>query len=347
MSGDRVLIIAEAGSNWRMGSPSKDLAMAKTLIELAAEAGADAVKFQVFRAQTVYAQEAGPCAHLKEKGIHEDIQEVFKDLEMPYEMIPKLAEYCRRCGVSLMASFFSPHDFWAVDPHVSMHKIASPEMHHPRLLELAARSGKQTLISTGISQPEEIAWALKHFLQEGGRQPTLMQCTVQYPADPDAMNLRVIPFLRERFGVPVGLSDHSRDPVCSPVAAVALGARVIEKHFTLDNRLVGPDHVWAITPQELKEMVRAVRLTEQMLGSSEKEIADAEKPLLEFSRRGIQAIRPIKRGELFQEGVNIDILRPGKHQRGVHPRHLELIEGKPAQRDVALGTGIQEGDWEN
>jgi N-acetylneuraminate synthase len=341
-----VFIIAEAGSNYRMGNRNQDLTMARALIEVAAESGADAVKFQVFRADKVYAAGAGPCDHLTQKGMSADISQIFKDLEMPYDFLPLLAGHCKKHGVELMASFFSKEDFEAVDPWVKRHKIASPELHHPRLLELAASSKKPTLLSTGISTEEEIDWAVGHFRQAGGGELTLLQCTVEYPAEPQALNLLTLPFLAKRFGVQVGLSDHSLHPLIAPVAAVALGAQVVEKHFTLHRRLVGPDHSWAITGEELKEMVKAIRLAQEMLGEPKKRIAVQEEPLRRFSRRGVQAIRSIKRGEQLREGENIDILRPGHQSLGMHPSLLPQIEGRKAKREIAKGEGIQEVDYE-
>src|SRR5262249_46595213 len=149
--------------------------------------------------------------------------EIFEDLSMPYEMVPKLADACREAGIQLMSSFFSPADFAAVDPYVSLHKIASYEIGHPHLLTLAARSGKPLLLSTGAAIEEEIDWAVHTFYEQGGQDLTLLQCTACYPADPATLHLKAIPWLRHRFHIPVGLSDHSPHPLHAAVAAVALG----------------------------------------------------------------------------------------------------------------------------
>jgi len=339
---EKVFIIAEAGSNWRAGDREKDLKQAKALIDVAAEAGADAVKFQVFRADQVYVSNAGSSDYLESE---EDISTIFDDLAMPYEMIPQLAKWCKEAGVQFMATPFSPEDFAAIDPHVSVHKIASYELCHLRLLELAARSGKHTIISTGAAGEEDIAWALNTFSENGGGEVTLLQCTAKYPAPQESMNLRAIEQLKNQFGVSSGLSDHSRDPVTAPVAAVALGATVIEKHFTLDNGLPGPDHAFALTPEELKAMVAAIRATEAMLGSGEKVPQAAEEELRTFARRAVQAIRPIIEGEELREGVNVAILRPGKQVPGIHPKFITDIEGKKALSDINAGAGIQFGDF--
>ncbi len=342
---NKVYIIAEAGSNWRMGTPQRDMTMAKALIDVAVDAGCDAVKFQTYRAETVYVAEAGQVGYLEKSGVLPTIQEIFRDLSMPYEMIPELHAYCVKQGIDFLSSGFSKRDFEHIDPYVKMHKIASYEISHLRLLEMAAFTGKPLLLSTGASVEEDIAWAVETFKSLGGGPLTLMQCTLKYPTPPEAVNLRVLTWLKGRFGVPVGLSDHSRDPLCAPVGAVALGATVIEKHYTLDNRLPGPDHFFAITPDELGGMVDAIRTIEPMVGSGIKGIEKAEEEMYHFGRRGVQALRDIAKGERIHEGINIDILRPGRQTCGVHPKMLSLMEGKLAIRDISAGSGIQEGDW--
>jgi N-acetylneuraminate synthase len=343
--GGRVFIIAEAGSNWRAGTPERDLERAVALIDVAAAAGADAVKFQTYRAETLYASGAGESDYLAAAGIRAPIATILEDLEMPYEMLPRLAARCREKGVAFMSTPFSERDFDAVDPHVAVHKIASYELSHIRLLERAGRSGKPLVLSTGASSEDDVAWAVETFRSAGGRQLLLMQCTARYPAPADSLNLRAITRLSERFGVPVGLSDHSRDPVVGPVAAVALGARAIEKHFTLDNRLPGPDHAFAVTPPELALLVRGVRDAEAARGDGEKRVLEAEQELHRFARRGLHATRDIRRGEALREGENVAILRPGKQRPGLHPRHLPELEGRRARRDIACGEGIGRDDF--
>ena len=340
-----VFIIAEAGSNWRMGSPERDLSMAFSLVDVAAKAGADAIKFQTYRPETVYVKNAGSAQYLSDVGMVKDISDIFSDLAMPYEMIPKIAEYCKKKKIQFMSSPFSTEDFEMVDPYVSMHKIASYEISHIRLLECAAKSGKPLILSTGATQEFDIQWAVNTFRDNGGTDLTLLQCTAKYPADEKSMNLKVIPWLKHRFGVKSGLSDHSKNPIYAPLAAVALGGKVIEKHFTLDRRLPGPDHFFSITPLELKQMVEAIRSAEKIIGESVKQVNDSEKELRSYARRGIQAISTIKKDEELREGVNIEILRPGRQSIGVHPRHLIEIEGKFATREISEGSGIQQGDY--
>jgi len=164
---DKVFIIAEAGSNWRCGTYSRDIKMARTLIDVAVEAGADAVKFQTYRAETVYVPNAGDSDYLSEAGIRERITDIFKDLSMPYEMIPELAEYCQEKGIQFMSTPFSIDDAKAVDPYVKIHKIASYEISHSRLIAFAANTGKPVILSTGGATYEDIEWALNHFFKNG------------------------------------------------------------------------------------------------------------------------------------------------------------------------------------
>jgi sialic acid synthase SpsE/RimJ/RimL family protein N-acetyltransferase len=339
-----VYIIAEAGSNWRMGTPKRDLAMARALIDVAADAGANAVKFQTYKPESVYVENAGQSEYLSEAGIKDDIRDIFADLSMPYEMLPKLAEYCRGRGIDFMSTPFSPSDFAAIDPHVAVHKIASYEISHPHLIRLAAQSKKPLVLSTGASNEADIAWAVDTFRASGGLDMCLLQCTAKYPAPMSSLNLATIPWLRRRFGVATGLSDHSREPALAPVMAVALGARVIEKHYTFDNRLPGPDHSFAITASELATLVQGVRLAEEALGDGAKRVLPAEEELADYARRGLQATRAINPGEILREGVNFAVLRPGKQKLGIHPRHTPRVEGQTATRPIPPGHGLSLDD---
>jgi N-acetylneuraminate synthase len=336
-----VYVVAEAGSNWRTGTPERDRAMARALIDVAVEAGADAVKFQVYRPETVYVENAGKSQYIADAGISQDIRAIFADLAMPYEMVADLAGYCREKKIDFLSTGFSPEDFAAIDPFVSIHKIASYEISHPHLIALAARSSKPLILSTGASEEEDIAWAVGTFHGAGGRDLCLLQCTADYPAPISGLNLRTIPWLRRRFGLATGLSDHSREPMVGPVVAVALGARVIEKHYTLDNRLPGPDHSFALLPDELKEMVRQVRCAEAALGNGVKRVLPEELELASFARRGLQAVREIVPGEILREGVNFAVLRPGEQTLGVHPRFRQRFEGQPSVRRIPLGDGLR------
>ena len=332
-----VFIIAEAGSNWYVEGDSNGLERGRQLIEAAKEAGADAVKFQTFRAKDIYVPNPGESDYLE----GQDIKELFEALEMPEEMIIQMAEHCKKCGIEFMSSVFSPRDFALIDPLVSRHKIASYEINYQELITLVAHSKKPLILSTGASAVSDIDYAVSLFQNEGGGELTLLQCTAKYPAEPDSMNLNVIPWLKARYQVKSGLSDHSLDAFQAPLAAVALGATCIEKHFTLSRTLSGPDHGFALEPQELKAMVSSIRAVEAMKGSSYKNILESEKELYLFCRRGIQALHDIQPGEILKINRNIAVLRPGKRSVGVHPKHILEVNGKKALDFIKKGEGIQ------
>ncbi len=338
--GRSVFVIAEAGSNWRMGTPDRDRQMARALVQVAVEAGADAVKFQTYRARDTYVVDAGASDYLADLGIHRSINEIFIDLEMPYDLVGEIAAHCEQVGIEFMSTPFSVADAEAVDPYVRRHKVASYEINHVRLLQWLAATGKPLIISTGAAAEDDIEFCLTTVREAGARDITLLQCTSSYPAPPDSLNLTVIPHLSQRFGVPAGFSDHSRDPIVGPVAAVALGATVIEKHFTLDNRLPGPDHPFAVEPEELAAMVRSIRDAEQARGDGVKTVGSHEAELRRFAVRTIQATRNLAPGDPLVEGDNIDVLRPGKRSVGMHPRHLEALRGRHAARNIVAGEGI-------
>ena len=186
MTTPSVFVIAEAGSNWRMGSSERDLEMARRLIDVAAEAEADAIKFQTYRANTVYVENAGTSEYLVAGGEERSINDIFEDLEMPYDMISMLAEYARGSGLEFMSTPFSLDDFAAVDPYVSRHKIASYEICHVRLIQAAARAGKPIIMSTGAALPDDIEFGVGTARQAGARDITLLQCTASYPLRPRA-----------------------------------------------------------------------------------------------------------------------------------------------------------------
>ncbi len=344
--GKAVFVVGEAGSNWRAGELGGDDERAHKLIDVAADVGCDAVKFQVFRAKTIYAPDAGASDYLSAAGIKDDIIKIIGALEMPYEMLEGLAAHARERGLEFMATAFSVRDARAVDPFVNVHKVASYELNHRRLLEFLAATGKPLIMSTGAGTHADIRRALDLVRTKTDAPVALLQCTAAYPAPPEAMNLLTIPALAETFGVAAGLSDHSRDPVAAPAAAVALGAKIVEKHFTLERSLPGPDHAYAVEPEELAATVRVVRLVEKMRGSGEKEVQAAEEEIFHYALRGIQATRDVAAGEVLKEGENVDILRPGKNRKGLNPFEIDKVNGRRATRDIPAGDGIQEGDFE-
>ena len=336
---DHTFVIAEAGSNWKKGSYEDDLKQAKEMIIVAAKSGADAIKFQTFRSKTVYASNAGTTKYLEEHGIKENINEIFAKHEMPYEMIPQLAEYCKQNNILFMSSPFSIEDAKHIDPYVQIHKIASYEINHIRLLEYLAECKKPLLISTGASNYTDIDFVVE-LLKEKNAKFVLLQCTAKYPAPIDTLNLTTIPEMRTRYNVSIGLSDHSTDPLIAPLISVGLGANIIEKHFTLDRNLPGPDHRFALIPSELKLMIKSIRLADVAKGNSKKTILDEEQDLRQFATRSIQAIKDISKDEVLQEGINFDVLRPGNKSRGAEARFLKEINRKKSGTDVKIGEGV-------
>lgn len=337
---NHVFVIAEAGSNWKCGTFEEDLQRAKSLIEIAAKSGADAVKFQTYRSETVYAENAGQSDYLSEKGMNQEINDIFKNLSMPYEMIPQLADHSKQHGILFMSTPFSVEDAIEVNPYVSIHKLASYEINHVRLLEFLAKTKKPIMISTGASTFEEIDFAINLLKKNGNEHIKILQCTSKYPCSIKALNLSVIPKINSRYDLPVGLSDHSIDPILAPIMAVAFGATIIEKHFTMDRNLPGPDHPFALIPNELEMMVKAIRNAELAKGSGNKQVLNEELELKQFATRSLQALKPIKKGETLVEGVNFDVLRPGKRLRGIESRFLESVNGKKSKIDVDTGDGI-------
>jgi len=333
-------IIAEAGSNWKIGSLNDDISQAKQLILSAANAGADAIKFQTFKSKTVYAQDAGQIDYLSNKNTNSSINELFDDLSMPYEMIPELSSFCNKHKIIFMSTAFSVEDAKHLDPYVKIHKVASYEINHVRLIEFLARTKKPILISTGASSYNEIDFAIKKIKENGNVKIALLQCTAKYPAPIDSLNLNVIPALKSKYGLPVGFSDHSLDPVVGPLLSVGLGATIVEKHFTMNKSLTGPDHMFALDPDELKLMIDSIRNADAAKGNSIKQVLNVELELQKFATRSIQATKNISKGDILSEGKNFDILRPGNRIRGLDARFLDIVNGKKATKDISIGDGI-------
>lgn len=339
---NHTFIIAEAGSNWKSGSYEEDLEQAKKLIKIASKAGADAVKFQTYKADTVYAYNAGNSNYLTEQGINKEINEIFEYLSMPYEMISELSQICNDEKIIFMSTPFSVEDAKQIDPFVSLHKIASFEINHVRLIEFLSKTEKPILISTGASTIDEIDFAVNLIKNNKNNEIGLLQCTSKYPAPIESLNLSAIPKMKERYNIPIGFSDHSVEPLIGPLTAVGLGATIIEKHFTLDKNLTGPDHSFAITPQELELMVKSIRQADKTKGNGKKIILSEEQELLLFAKRRIQAIKDIRKGDILKEGFNFEVLRPGNRIRGLEPRFLDKINGTKSTKNVLKGDGITE-----
>ena len=339
---NHTFIIAEAGSNWKSGSYEEDLEQAKKLIKIASNSGADAVKFQTYRADTVYAYNAGNSNYLAEQGINKEINEIFEYLSMPYEMISELSQICNDEKIIFMSTPFSVEDAKQIEPFVSLHKIASFEINHVRLIEFLSKTEKPILISTGASTFDEIDFAVNLIKNNKNNEIGLLQCTSKYPAPIESLNLSAIPKMKERYNIPIGFSDHSVEPLIGPLTAVGLGATIIEKHFTLNKNLPGPDHSFAITPQELELMVKSIRQADKTKGNGKKMILDEEQELLLFAKRRIQAIKDIRKGDILKEGFNFEVLRPGNRIRGLEPRFLDKINGAKSTKNVLNGDGITE-----
>ncbi|MDZ4816263.1 MAG: N-acetylneuraminate synthase family protein [Verrucomicrobiota bacterium] len=330
-SNDRCYIIAEAGSNHN-GSFEQAL----SLIDVACEAGADAVKFQTFRARQLYTRNAGVSDYL---GVKKPIYDIIQDMEMPYDWIKKLSDYCHKKKIHFLSSVFDFESVDQVDPFVPVHKIASYEMNHIPLIEYVARKNKPVIISTGTADLDEVDETVRVFRKVSKAPLVLMQCTAKYPAPLSSLNVRAVHTLRERFRLPVGLSDHSRDPVIGPVTAVAQGASVIEKHFTLSNQLPGPDHPFALEPHELQIMVRRIREAEEALGNGEKVMLPVEKELRSFARRSIFTVTNIAKGEKITD-QNIGVLRCGKVKGKLTPRDYATVLGKKAVRTIKADSAL-------
>lgn len=338
---NKIFFIAEAGSNWRVGSRERDYERAFKLIDIASDAGADAIKFQTFNSTGVYVQNAGNSKYLQRSGIHKTINEIFRENSMPPDMLQSLASYCKKKCIEFMSTPFSFEDAKLVDKFVKIHKVASYEMNHIPLLEFLAKTKKPIIVSTGASTENEVDVIMNYLRKMRVKDIALLQCTACYPAPMRSMNLSVIKNFQKKYGVYVGLSDHSIEPFVSPLVAIGLGANIIEKHFTINRRLSGPDHKFALEPNELKNLIYLVRQAEEALGNGKKIIQNEESELRRFARRAIQAKKNIKSGDKLILGENYDILRPGNRKRGAEPTILDKIDGKIVNRGIGIGDGIR------
>jgi sialic acid synthase SpsE len=324
--GEPCFVIAEAGANH-----NRDLAMGKALIDVAAEAGADAVKFQTYSAETLYSKHTPRFSYLEGVSAKET-WDLIKEIELPREWQADLAAHAARRGIRFLST---PFDHRAVDELAALgvpaFKIASFEIVDLPLIGHAAARGRPMILSTGLASYEDIADALGACAAAGNREVALLQCASLYPAPPARMNLRAMATMRQAFGVPVGLSDHSLG-IHVAVAAAGLGASIVEKHFTLDRGLPGPDHPFAIEPGELRDMVRQIREVEAALGDGLKlGPAPEEMEMHDKARRSLVAARAIPRGTVIDRSM-IAIKRPGF---GIRPKFIDLVVGRTARVDVA------------
>ena len=333
---EKVLIIAEAGVNHN-GS----LKLAKQLVDVAAAAGVDIVKFQTFRAENLVSEQAVQADYQKRNlGSSDQSQfSMLKKLELSQADHRILFEYCREKGVSFLSTAF---DFESIDFLATLKpdlwKIPSGEITNYPYLKRIAQFRKPVILSTGMSTLGEITAAM-NVLEEFGlsrNQITVLHCNTEYPTPMCDVNLRAMQTIAAELKVNTGYSDHTVG-IEIPVAAVALGATVIEKHFTLDRNLTGPDHKASLEPQELKAMVSAIRNVELALGDGVKRVSDSERKNKSIARKSIVAACPIKKGEFFSEN-NVTVKRPGD---GISPMFWEQVLGKMAGKDFQADDLIE------
>ena len=311
------------------------------LLRAAKDAGADAVKLQTYTADTLTIRSEQDYFRIS-GGTPWDggsLYDLYREALTPWEWQPKLKAMADHLGMTLFSTAFDPSavDFLeAMD--VPVHKIASFEIVDIPLIEKMASTGKPLILSTGMATLEEVEEAVRTARRSGATELALLKCTSAYPALPDEMNLRTIPHLANTFGVPVGLSDHTLG-IAVPVAAVALGACIIEKHFTLSRDIPGPDSPFSLEPIEFKQMVEAIRTTEKALGKVHYGVSEHEVESRVF-RKSLFVVKNVKAGDVFEE-VNVRSIRPG---HGLHPRYLRDILGRRAVRDIERGTPLT---WEH
>lgn len=326
-------VIGEAGSNH-----NGNFEQALGLIDAAADAGCDSVKFQVFKAKRLYPKSAGQSDYL---GDERSIFDIISAMELPEEWLPKLRDYAWEKNLAFIASPFHEEAVAVMAPFVDALKIASYELTHAPLLEACAATGLPLIMSTGASNLEEVAKAIAVLERAGCTELALMQCTAAYPAPPESVNVRAMVTMRDRFNLPTGLSDHSYDPTVAPMTATALGAALIEKHYTLSKRLPGPDHAFAVEPDGLRAMVEGIRAVQVVRGNGDKVVQPAEDELRAFARRVVMTTRPIKAGEPFTK-ENVDVLRRGKLVGGLEPSSLAEILESQATTDLATETPLMQ-----
>ena len=330
--GEPCFIIAEAGINH-----NGDVNLAKKLIDTAKDAGADAVKFQTFKAEEVVSKSAEKARYQKETtGADESQLGMIKKLELTEKDFKELFAHAQKKGVIFLSSPFDRISVDLLDElGVQAFKIPSGEITNFPLLKHIARKKKTVILSTGMSTLGEVEEALEVIRNEGTEEMILLHCVSCYPAKVEDMNLKALETLRCAFRLPVGLSDHTLG-ITIPIAAVALGACVIEKHFTLNKNLPGPDHLASLEPEELKQMVKAIRDVEKSIGDGIKKPTQEEEENKKVARRSIVAKVDITKGAIITEKM-LDIVRPGT---GIEPRYLDVVIGRKAKEDIQSGELI-------
>ena len=316
--GDKPYLIAEIGLNH-----NGDEALAAAMIEAAHEAGADAVKFQIFKAENLVSR-----PHC---GSKDDPVAFFQQFELGQASYRRLFSLCRERGITFLAT---PFDFESVDflaeLGVGAIKIASGDLTHLPLLRYAAKLGKPMLISTGMATIDEISVAVVTIRREGNEKILLLHCTSAYPCPASEVNLNSLLTLQRTFNLPLGFSDHTQG-LLAPLAAVLLGATLIEKHFTLDKNLPGPDQALSMEPAELAALVADLDQLALMWGSAEKQPTPSEMAILDLARRGVYAAADIPQGTVISAQM-LTFLRPASN---INPNKVDEIIGKTATQNIA------------
>jgi len=332
--GEPVFIVAEAGSNH-----DRKLRQAKQLIDVAAEAGADAVKFQTFSADKIVAKMGQKAKYMKKVSKQESVHEIFKRIELPREWHPELARHARKRGLIFLSSPFDEEAADLLDGlGVPAFKVASGELTNLPFIEYMAKKEKPMMVSTGAATIGEIKEAISAIKRAGNEKIVLLHCTANYPVADGDTNLLAMSTLRRRFGFPVGYSDHTLG-IAAPLAATALGAVMIEKHFTLSRKLPGPDHFYALEPGELRAMVEGIRAVEKMLGSPIKRPAKAEREIRRLARRSIFAKVDIPAGTVITKEM-LTVLRPAI---GLEPKYLENVISRKARVNIKQHEAVTWG----
>ena len=329
-----VYIIAEAGVNHN-GS----FELACRLADAAKTAGADCIKFQTFRAEKLVSRTAGKADYQKKTTGDSSQLAMLKQLELSFDDFRKLKAYCEAIGIQFLSTPFDLESLAFLDElGVPFWKIPSGEVTNLPFLLAAAKTGRPAVLSTGMCEMEEIRAAVEALRTGGAPEIRLLHCNTEYPTPFEDVNLRAMATMREAFGLEVGYSDHTRG-IEVPVAAVALGAAVIEKHFTLDRNMEGPDHKASLEPAELAAMVSAIRNVEKALGTAEKKPSPSEQKNIAVARKSIVAKTAIAAGETLTED-NLTVKRPGS---GVSPMRWFEVLGSRANRDYQEDELIE---WE-
>lgn len=330
---NRVFIIAEAGVNH-----NGDINIAKKLVDEAVLAGADAVKFQTFKAENLVCRNASKAEYQLDTTDKDETQfDMLKKLELTEKMHVELIDYCKNRDIMFLSTPFDIDSLhYLVNLGLDIIKIPSGEITNYPLLREVGKTKKKVILSSGMSTLNEIKNAKRVLMEFGCKDLIILHCNTEYPTPYQDVNLKAMNTIREELGVRVGYSDHTQG-ITVPIAAVALGAEVIEKHFTLNRNMIGPDHRASLEPDELKEMIRAIRNVEASLGDGVKKPSESEKKNIEIARKSIVAKCNIAKGTLLN-GENLTTKRPGI---GISPMEWNCVIGQKAKRDFDMDEMIE------